>query len=271
MNPPRHGTINGYRCDGCRCADCTEAKRLYTREQRRAYLASGRINHGTASAWDAGCRCGQCRANKRASDRRRAMNKYDPLAGDVAPEGFAFCPQCKGLFATKIDGTLRKHGAGCLGTGLLPNGELPPVPEKKVRSRRSIPIDFERAAELLRSNSILTAAVELGICDNTLLRRMRQHPELIEAHKEWNRAKLVHGTINGYQNHKCRCDVCRDAYRERMRRLKLERIDRASEAPHGTASGYKNWNCRCAPCKKAGSEENRRTRLRRLAKMAAAS
>lgn len=34
---------------------------------------------------------------------------------------------------------------------------------------------------------------------------------------------LVHGTLNGYSKHRCRCDACREANTERVRRWKANR------------------------------------------------
>lgn len=36
-------------------------------------------------------------------------------------------------------------------------------------------------------------------------------------------AILVHGTINGYSNHKCRCDLCTNANREKMNRYNAKK------------------------------------------------
>jgi hypothetical protein len=265
---PRHGTIFGYRNDGCRCQDCTEAKRIYTRAQRAAYLASDHVNHGTASAWDAGCRCDDCRRDKRDRDVRWNLNRFPALSGDEAPEGFGFCFNCRGMFGLKADGTLRRHGVDCPGVGLLPNGEPPAPKPRKPRGRRPcILIDVDLAAELLRSMTIKDAAEKLGVNRRTLERRISVTPELRAARAE-RTLDFEHGTPSAYTYHRCRCEVCREGNRLRMRQLMLNRSERTVAAPHGTVSGYTNWKCRCAPCKKAGSENNRRTRARRLARAA---
>lgn len=59
-----HGTVTGYRNHGCRCADCRKAHAEANRRNREDRLASGRLNHGTRSALDAGCRCVACKATK---------------------------------------------------------------------------------------------------------------------------------------------------------------------------------------------------------------
>jgi hypothetical protein len=81
-NVSTHGYA-GY-TNGCRCAECKTAKRLYMRAKRRAaakrreqapnprkYVAEG-ITHGTYAGYtDAQCRCYQCSAAKSDQDQRR--------------------------------------------------------------------------------------------------------------------------------------------------------------------------------------------------------
>lgn len=55
-SPPSHGVYT----HGCRCDDCREAHRSYTRERRAKSLADGTLSHGTRSTYDAGCRCERC-------------------------------------------------------------------------------------------------------------------------------------------------------------------------------------------------------------------
>lgn len=61
---------------------------------------------------------------------------------------------------------------------------------------------------------------------------------------------LTHGTENAYNNHGCRCSLCREAHRllEAKRREKRKNSD---NIPHGTANGYHNYGCRCDLCKAA--------------------
>lgn len=77
--------------------------------------------------------------------------------------------------------------------------------------------------------------------------------------------KPSHGTPSTYASG-CRCSVCRDAHRRRMKQWKNSAAEIASSdpsrVPHGLA-GYSNWRCRCPVCKAAGSAANRRQRLRR--------
>lgn len=67
-----------------------------------------------------------------------------------------------------------------------------------------------------------------------------------------------HGGTGSRYEQGCRCDVCTDAHRTRVRKRRYARMENrevvdgrlvAVDAPsHGKASTYKNWGCRCAPC-----------------------
>lgn len=57
----------------------------------------------------------------------------------------------------------------------------------------------------------------------------------------------THGKVWSY-NHGCRCQDCRDASTERRRQQRSAWKKRLDEAPHGTISGYGNWYCRCELC-----------------------
>ena len=77
-----------------------------------------------------------------------------------------------------------------------------------------------------------------------------------------------HGTTNGYNNLKCRCEACRAAWAEfcaemrMVRRIKLLSGDGAPT--HGKASTYGNYGCRCQPCTTAWTvESTARARRRR--------
>lgn len=66
-----------------------------------------------------------------------------------------------------------------------------------------------------------------------------------------------HGTINGYTNHSCRCDLCKSAWSDYNSARTRARIaqDLPPERNHGEYSSYK-WGCRCSECKTA--QRNRR-------------
>lgn len=90
-----------------------------------------------------------------------------------------------------------------------------------------------------------------------------------------------HGTYNGYNNFRCRCEPCRNAakewrisygmndyYREwthRTGRAKPRAEHLAEiEPPHGTESRYSNkkWRCRCDECRAAATAAKRARRAR---------
>ena len=64
-----------------------------------------------------------------------------------------------------------------------------------------------------------------------------------------------HGTNNGYQNLRCRCRPCTDAFAAYT--LVKHHARRGSLAPgdsrHGTYNGYRNYGCRCVDCKAASA------------------
>ena len=86
-----------------------------------------------------------------------------------------------------------------------------------------------------------------------------------------------HGTLNGYEYHRCRCDACRAANNRRnaVRRAKgsvplkihLARVHaKAQHIEHGTSWAYEGKGCRCDLCREArrerGVEQRYRRRLR---------
>lgn len=78
-----------------------------------------------------------------------------------------------------------------------------------------------------------------------------------------------HGTLNGYSNIRCRCDLCREAGAIENRKQKTRRlanrvvVDGVLIHPfacHGTETGYRNWGCRCDLCTEAASVASRKRR-----------
>lgn len=72
-----------------------------------------------------------------------------------------------------------------------------------------------------------------------------------------------HGTVNGYQNLKCRgargCQPCRvawAAYCNQQRHNRGTRL-RPDDPRHGQANTYVNHRCRCDPCRTAATETRR--------------
>jgi hypothetical protein len=68
------------------------------------------------------------------------------------------------------------------------------------------------------------------------------------------RPRWEHGTLAGYNRHRCRCDECRTAWTEHQRSRRAvyrQRLEAGADVPHGRASTYGNWGCRSDPCRKA--------------------
>lgn len=74
-----------------------------------------------------------------------------------------------------------------------------------------------------------------------------------------------HGTVNGYGNHACRCDPCREAHRKNhaayMKRVRETGALASDDAKHGTSYRY-DVGCRCDQCREAHNEKSRRTKAR---------
>jgi hypothetical protein len=63
----KHGTFGAYFYKGCRCQECRSYQRKRNAANRRERLASGRLSHGTRSAYDCGCRCDPCKGARRGA------------------------------------------------------------------------------------------------------------------------------------------------------------------------------------------------------------
>lgn len=80
----------------------------------------------------------------------------------------------------------------------------------------------------------------------------------------------VHGTVNAYARHRCRCDPCRTAMRTATAagtRRRRERERAATGLPdgdprHGTHNGYRTHRCRCDRCRAWNAENCRAARAR---------
>lgn len=73
-----HGTYAAYGTHKCRCDQCRTYQRQRVAMSRRRRLAEGRVNHGTSSGYDDGCRCHKCRLAKsyvRSADFEKAKRK----------------------------------------------------------------------------------------------------------------------------------------------------------------------------------------------------
>lgn len=90
---------------------------------------------------------------------------------------------------------------------------------------------------------------------------------------------MIHGTINGYRLHGCRCDECREARKSYVdrnwydacecgkpkRRISAQCADcyRDRTRPkHGTLGRYRHHRCRCELCCEAASEARGLSRSR---------
>jgi hypothetical protein len=87
-----HGSASSYRSGLCREECCREPHRIATAQNRAERLKAGRINHGTRSGYDAGCRCPACRgarsaAHVRASQRAAAARNATAQPGQDATVG----------------------------------------------------------------------------------------------------------------------------------------------------------------------------------------
>lgn len=61
---------------------------------------------------------------------------------------------------------------------------------------------------------------------------------------------IQHGKYSTYQNHSCRCDECKAAWREYIRDVRARRIARGiPESVVHNANTYNNWGCRCQVCR----------------------
>lgn len=70
-----------------------------------------------------------------------------------------------------------------------------------------------------------------------------------------------HGTLNGYSNHRCRCEACKETWRDYCLQKRKRRFDLGAKypqmIPHGTTGGYGNWRCRCEECTAAWNKDGR--------------
>jgi hypothetical protein len=80
-----------------------------------------------------------------------------------------------------------------------------------------------------------------------LTSRIMYHTPMIE---KW------HGTLDGYTNHRCRCEGCRKANAawQKGARLRRTKAKLPSNRKHGVYATYLNYGCRCKACKKANAD-----------------
>lgn len=81
------------------------------------------------------------------------------------------------------------------------------------------------------------------------------------------------GSGHAYANLGCRCNECRGANAERVKRRRLERTlepKDPNDPRHGKATFYINHGCRCDPCTKAHVEQCRAYAMKRREQQEAA-
>lgn len=83
-----HGTYSQYFRRKCRCEECRAYQRNRVAKNRAERLADGRLSHGKRSAYDAGCRCSQCKAVR----IRANIPKHNHITRDIKRLGL--CPAC---------------------------------------------------------------------------------------------------------------------------------------------------------------------------------
>lgn len=77
-----------------------------------------------------------------------------------------------------------------------------------------------------------------------------------------------HGTVNGYINRRCRCQECKDAWREYHRPYQERWRRRQGMQPakrgrtHGIRATYVHAKCRCEECRRAEADYRRGLRHR---------
>jgi len=75
-----------------------------------------------------------------------------------------------------------------------------------------------------------------------------------------------HGTINGYGNLGCRCDLCREAHRKNHNEyMARQRAMGRVLGRHGSELAY-DTGCRCDPCREAHNLKSRKQKAAARAK-----
>ena len=225
----KHGTSSAYN-HGCRCEECTAAKREYDRQYRRNNPDKVRaarekrkqtpfeeIKHGKYTTYNNyACRCDECTAD---------YKRYLEDTRDQRQEYY------KSLLQTPYEEI--EHGSyygyarlGC---------RCPACTEAK----------REYARQHYQNNR----------------ERMRAHESEYVARKRTETAweDISHGTVGGYGLYGCRCEECRaiksrEHYHKRKERLKQTSFE---NIPHGTLDGYNSYGCRCEECRAIKAEKAR--------------
>lgn len=89
---PNHGTYTMYARRGCRCDSCKEYQRARVAKNRSDRLKTGNLSHGTRSAYDAGCRCMDCKVVRSLANQAEKKVIHNHVTRDIKPYGM--CEAC---------------------------------------------------------------------------------------------------------------------------------------------------------------------------------
>ncbi len=94
-----HGTYRMHAAPHrCRCAECCAYQNERVARNRASRMETGNLNHGTRSAYDAGCKCEGCRMARRNAyveneqKKEPEAPKHNHMTRDIKPVGL--CPAC---------------------------------------------------------------------------------------------------------------------------------------------------------------------------------
>ena len=99
-NEVAHGSYRMYFKHKCRCPECKSYQRERVANNRRDRLESGRLNHGSRSAYDCGCRCDKCKEARSAAGGGRSPSDSrhnHKFVGEILPYGT--CGACDDVWA----------------------------------------------------------------------------------------------------------------------------------------------------------------------------
>ncbi len=92
MSTLNHGTYTMYARRKCRCDECKTYQRNRVAKNRAERLASGKLTHGTRSAYDCGCRCAFCKKARSIAASGEKNTVHNHITRDIKPYGM--CPAC---------------------------------------------------------------------------------------------------------------------------------------------------------------------------------
>lgn len=194
----QHGTYSSYN-SGCKCPLCTEAKREYGRQYRarnaariKACIEAGEplptdFEHGKVSSYTGrGCRCPECTTAQREAHREYRVNNPEKVRASNA------------RYKARLQETPFEE---------IPHGTI-----------RGYNIYGCRCADCRKAN---TARCQ---------RYRDANREKVNEYAAKVRARLRetepprHGTLHGYVNYSCRCDLCKEAQQEYSRKRRAAQL-----------------------------------------------